>query len=394
MQTSAAGDVGARDRIDQLLLLRALMKKDWQGARRLLASRSEVPEAFLSFLVQNNLRPLLHPLLEASGTIDLFPQAFVEKARRVHAWRAAENERLLHRTAELVELLRDGGVDVIVLKGPLLAIRFYGDIGQRSIADIDLLLRDPRDLAVAERTFRTHGFRRRSINIFGWRLARLFTHSFEYEQNGVKLDVHWALRRHFSFRPDRERLWQRRRAEHVDDTLVHVLCDEDLLSFLITSAFTDIQHGKVKLRAFVDLYFVLRHMNESTDWNSFFATHREERLFRISLNVVEMLLTLLDCRGEFPALVEVLEEHAADLKHSDLDDSMTLLAGSDTSYRNRLWGLSLYEAPLWKSICWSVLAVPVKAAVYRRLPQALRRLRGQLGTESRGRWSRRREIRS
>jgi hypothetical protein len=148
---------------------------------------------------------------------------------------------------------------------------------------------------------------------------------------------------------------------------------------LILSAFTDIQHGKVKLRAFVDLYHVLRHMNGRTDWRSLLATLREERLFRISLNVIAMLLTLLDCRGEFDALAEVVNEHTEDVVRGDLRDSMTLLTGSDTSFRNRLWGLGLYEAPLWKAVGWSLLAVPVKAAVYRRLPQAMRRLGGQPG---------------
>jgi len=379
MQTAAAGDVEDRDRIDQLLLLRSLMKKDRQSVRQLLAAGPDVPHAFLSFLNQNILRPFLHPVLEESGSADLFPEWFVKKLRGAHAWRSAENERLLHRTGELVGLLRDAGVEVIVLKGPLFATRFYGDIGQRSIADIDLLLREPEDLAVAEGALRAHGFGRRSINIFGRRLAKLFAHAFEYERDGVNLDLHWALRRHFSFRLDRERLWRRKQAQRIGDEGVHVLCDEDILSFLIISAFTDIQHGKVKLRAFVDLYFILRHMNGMTNWGSFFAAHREERFFRISLNVVEMLLTLLDCREEFPALAGVLEEHETDLKRGDLRDSMALLAGSDTSYRNRLWGLGLYDAPLWKSICWSVLAVPVKAAVYRRLPQALRKLQGQLG---------------
>jgi hypothetical protein len=66
-------------------------------------------------------------------------------------------------TAELfriLELFRQSAVEFLVVKGPVLALRAYGDPGARQYADIDMLVRD-RDIQRAAEIFVTAGYQSR-----------------------------------------------------------------------------------------------------------------------------------------------------------------------------------------------------------------------------------------
>lgn len=68
------------------------------------------------------------------------------------------NQVRLDVLAELLQVLQQAGIEAVVLKGWVLAVLVYDDIGLRPMRDIDLLLKE-NDLARAEKVFSTLGFR-------------------------------------------------------------------------------------------------------------------------------------------------------------------------------------------------------------------------------------------
>ena len=58
----------------------------------------------------------------------------------------ARARRLLETLVETVRVLRAAGVEVVAIKGAALAFFHYPDPALRPMGDLDLLLRDPRDL--------------------------------------------------------------------------------------------------------------------------------------------------------------------------------------------------------------------------------------------------------
>lgn len=102
-----------------------------------------------------------------------------------------ENQTLLHRVRPALERLSDAGIPLLFLKGLPLALDYYGDLGQRPMSDIDLLV--PR--ADADRALDL-------LEAEGWRdnggltraqLWRTYHGSGLSHPDGGQVDVHWHL---------------------------------------------------------------------------------------------------------------------------------------------------------------------------------------------------------
>ncbi len=104
--------------------------------------------SILSALLSKVSWPALVTLAEAHGVISLLasslgqlpenlvPPEFAHKIRELHR---AQVLSALQMTAELFRLadqFRDAGLDVVLVKGPTLALRAYGDTGARQYGDL------------------------------------------------------------------------------------------------------------------------------------------------------------------------------------------------------------------------------------------------------------------
>ncbi|HTL70240.1 MAG TPA: nucleotidyltransferase family protein, partial [Candidatus Eisenbacteria bacterium] len=242
-----------------------------------------------------------------------------------------------------------------------LAQRFYGDIGQRRIADLDLLVR-PREVPEAERLLGKAGFRRTSRLLFGGTLASRFTPCLEYKKENLGLDLHWQLRSHPSFRVDYDRLWRTSETAAVGDRAFGVPSAEYELLTQILSIFTDVQLGTILLKSFVDVHKILEAVEESLDWDRFFLDRREEGLLRISVNVLDLALDALDARDRFPRLGSRLAGHASCVRWTRREKKMRLLERSKAALRNKSWAFPLYETTPFRTFSWWALSLPFRVA--------------------------------
>src|SRR5207245_6416128 len=101
--------------------------------------------------------PLLHYHLRAIGD-GAVPAPVRDALRRRAEADARRNLRLAGELVRLLDRFARHGVAAVPYKGPLLAVRCYGDLALRPFRDLDFLIR-PHDLAQAERALADHGYR-------------------------------------------------------------------------------------------------------------------------------------------------------------------------------------------------------------------------------------------
>ena len=109
--------------------------------------------------------------------------------------------RSLQRASELVRLARhfaDSGIPVASVKGPLLALQLYGELGQRHAGDIDLLVA-PDDVERADALLKAQGYERTEpdfeLTPLQFRQFRRFKRDAEYvsRESGIRLELGWRL---------------------------------------------------------------------------------------------------------------------------------------------------------------------------------------------------------
>jgi hypothetical protein len=148
--------------------------------------------------------------------------------------RLNERFRQIHRDAQLsaflwtstlkstLSCLRDRDIPVVVLKGPWMAERLWGDAALRAYCDLDLLVR-PRDLNRTEALLAELGFvptRRRDDHERPWR------------RGDVAVDLHHDVEHRLAFDFEMERAWERTQLSDFDGVPARLLASQDELLFL------------------------------------------------------------------------------------------------------------------------------------------------------------------
>lgn len=193
-------------------------------------------------------------LLERGVEIPDFFAAAVQEHKDAAETLAAKLEGLLKQFAER-------GIDVLPLKGPVLAERLYGNATMRSSNDLDLLVRR-EDFQRAELLLTDRGFvAREAADDY----HRRFVH------DGVPVELHFevASPRYFPF--DLEGVWSRARRAEFRGHPVHIVSTDDLVLFLCLHG---LKHGFSRLIWILD---VARALEQVPDYGFEELTRRAQR---------------------------------------------------------------------------------------------------------------------
>jgi hypothetical protein len=136
----------------------------------LLECSSAHPDlARLGDLLGEASAPELLDLAEAHGVVallaaslrhydaELEPPGIAEKIRDTHRRQVLASLKMTAELFRLVALFSDSKLDVMLVKGPTLALRAYGDAGARQYADLDFVLRQ-RDILRATELMTSAGY--------------------------------------------------------------------------------------------------------------------------------------------------------------------------------------------------------------------------------------------
>ena len=351
-------------KLQHLTLLNYIIKRDSESIEKFLESDEVDFDVFNKFIWDNQLAGNLYSVLVNSNLRTLFPDTLIELFKPSYLEQWAKNERLLKEIGVLSDLFNKAGKGVIFLKGPFLAQRYYGNIDRRAIADIDVLVKKD-EIDDVDDLLKRNGFVRKSVVFIDKSLSIYFAHHFEYARHDIDLELHWALSTHFTFKLGYERIWQEKMNFEFHKRNYWVLSDEYELVFQILSIFKDIELGTIKLKSFVDTYMILKAVDKNIKWKEFFDYRKKECIYLISLNTLDLVLSLLDCQGEFKELNSYIEQNEIYLKYKRLAKKLGLLDHSKFAIRNKLWAFGLYDTNAFNTFCWWAISLPFRLMTYR-----------------------------
>jgi Uncharacterised nucleotidyltransferase len=168
-----------RDALESILLQSTVTKNiqnnlpgssspEWAALLQCASPRADL--STLSALLREVYWPALFTLagehrvisLLASGVAqfeeNLVPPEFAHKIRQLHRAQVLSALQMTAELFRLVDQFRDAGLDTMLVKGPTLALRAYGDSGAREYGDLDFLVRQ-KDILRATELMISAGYR-------------------------------------------------------------------------------------------------------------------------------------------------------------------------------------------------------------------------------------------
>jgi hypothetical protein len=241
--------------------------------------------------------PLVHHHLRTSGR-DVVPKSVWGELHACAAGVALSNRLLLKRLQELDGELNRRGVQMISLKGPVLAHQGFG-LTLRPCGDLDILVRaEAAEAAIS--ALMSLGYESEETDLTVWKrewIRSTYETQFNHPLSGVRIDLHWRLYQPgYRLVPDEGVLWERSMTVDVEGSRFRTLGREDGLHFL---AFHAARHDWEALRWLGDVAEFLR--GPDVDWKSIErhgAQWRTGRMWRTTLAICAEWLGL-----ELPAVV-------------------------------------------------------------------------------------------
>lgn len=345
-------------------ILLCVIRGDFERAAYHLRSTDASIEGFLRFTIANGLSVVvLHelkgsPWQQAHSGIELLKERVRE--------RTARSMRLLAELQEIAATFTTAGQSFMLLKGPYLAQRFYGDPRGREYNDLDLLV-PTQGRARAFLLLARAGYIRRSRALLGARLTSHFVHAFDFARDGNFVDLHWCLGRHPSFRIDESRIWKGSQAYEIDGHRYEVLADEYEIVFAILSMLRDLERQSFKIKNLIDLVRILDAVEEHFDWHSFFEMRRSEGTLGPSVNVLGVCLDVAGGRNLYPNLRSMLAHHAQRRVGGKTMLSPFVFAPAGFRLGNKLWCAQAYDTSPAKSFLWWGASLPFRLAAHRHV---------------------------
>jgi hypothetical protein len=192
-----------------------------------------------------------------------------------------ERNRLqVTQLSRVLALLSKAAIRALPFKGPLLAVTEYGDLSLRESHDLDLWV-NHRDLPAAGRVLRTAGFHgighRRGVPYVLEPDRGDCQTEFQDRSGELQIELHDKLQSaQFSFLPDFDEVWERRRAVLLDGVEVPSFAPEDLL---LTLAVHGSKHLWRRLSWVVDISALIA-AHPRFDWKTTLARARRWRCRR------------------------------------------------------------------------------------------------------------------
>ncbi len=238
--------------------LAQLSPEDWEDIAPIVAGHGVVP--------------LLYHRLRALGPDAGIPVDVLQNLEGVYHSNVVRNMRLYHELGQVLAALQDAGIPVILLKGAHLAELVYGDIGLRSMGDVDILVKRPDVMRVGGKLIEMGYTPSREL----W--DQVVNTSYHHlpaftKPNAAPVEVHWLLMNQIDpstriisfFQIDIDELWGRAYPATIAGVRVSVLSPDDLLLHLCVH--TSYQHKFcMGLRALCDISKTIRNYESEINW--------------------------------------------------------------------------------------------------------------------------------
>jgi polysaccharide export outer membrane protein len=199
---------------------------------------------------------------------------FFNKLRHDYLYTAAKNTMLYSEFGRVVNLLRDKDIDVMAMKGAVLAELVYQDIGIRSMSDVDLLIRK-EDIAKADIVLNTLGYKAADLSPFDSMETPnnyLTTRDYRSSRPGKpSFHVHWhivnsSIPAPYSSTIDMDEIWKDAVSVEIAGTALKSMSPHHSMIHLSEHAMR-VTHSASRLIYLVDVASLIKRYGDTLDWN-------------------------------------------------------------------------------------------------------------------------------
>jgi len=206
----------------------------------------------------NRLLPLLYHNLSPLGIED----PILTRAKSVYRYQLTKTHIMFHRVMPLIGELRNGGIDVLLLKGSALILNYYKNFGIRPQLDIDIMVK-PENVDRAAFLLQQQGLRceyQQSVSTI-----KRFRHSCGFAGGAEKrLDLHWHIMHPTSDKETVSAIWQSATVTSYNDRSLLTMSPTHHLLHSCTHGLRWNQHAPCRWVA--DAMMILRNAEPTIDW--------------------------------------------------------------------------------------------------------------------------------
>ncbi|MFD4932124.1 nucleotidyltransferase family protein [Peribacillus butanolivorans] len=210
-------------------------------------------ELFLQISMHHRVYPIIYSKLKIIDS-NLVPPYVFQILNREYKKNTFQMLQLSGEMEQISKLFIENQIQLLFLKGPVIAYDIYGDISLRTSKDLDILIPISK-LEKAEELLLNFGYERVEettiLNEVKWRGYHL---AYFNPQKNVELEIHWRLQPLPSQEPNFNELWERKRGSSLTSYPVYYLGKEDLILYLVSHGS---RHGWFRLRWLLDIDYLL-----------------------------------------------------------------------------------------------------------------------------------------
>jgi hypothetical protein len=260
-------------------------------------------------LTSRKLGQLFYSELEQKGRLDILPQGLCGELREQYQRVAAKNLMLFHDLEEFLRVISQEGIPCLIMKGGALIIEGLFNLGERILADIDLLVR-PSDLERASQMM---------SNMLGYSELRLsdaapWQELHMVNANNSHLELHAELRPVNGVPSENvvKRLWSRARISEYNGSSIMLPAYEDLL--LQDAVHASMHHlfsFDYLFPAVTDIARIIKKWGHRVDWPALLQIAEKERTIEHFL-VLLLLSERIFLSQELKKARQAIGEHLSD----------------------------------------------------------------------------------
>lgn len=227
----------------------------------------------------------------------IIPEEAISKLRNTYYLVGERNARNYQNLKELLLRLNQEGIEVIILKGLVLAELVYKNPALRQMVDVDFLVKK-EDFNRLRKLLLNYGYKQ-SYAGQGWSglLERFGGEMYFFKGDLPFLDIHHSLCQYERFKgiiKIDQGIWQRRQRISLFGVPIAILSPGDMILHLCLHS--SLAHFFHKLSLFCDLRESVIYFRGQIDWDDFIKRAKD---YRLSIIVYESLRLAQELLGDF-----------------------------------------------------------------------------------------------
>ena len=282
-----------------------------------LQRRSLDWECFLRKARENGVSAVVYSrLIEIKKDCPHIPSFIFKKLKKVYYLNATQNSLIFEELGKVLETFRKAGLQVIALKGAVLAENIYKNIALRPMMDVDLLAKK-EDLWRLDEQLRILGYKPSDMSADDIDFSSTYLTTLDYRSlspNSPSFHVHW----HFvnSTIPNEsyiknikiEDIWRDAEKTKIADVETMVMAPHHLLIHLSEHALR-VTHSLSKISFFCDIDEVVNSYQGRLDWDRLIKESLKFNLNRMVYISLYFTVKFLETKIPENVLLKLRPEH-------------------------------------------------------------------------------------